>query len=78
MKVRLLSMLQRRLGMVRKIKRYYCKKCGKCLRGKEIPKKHQKDYGVTHFGLEVGMYDVDLDRTVKMMCPFCKHCWIIE
>lgn len=59
--------------MVRKIKPYYCDECGKGLRGKLIPKKMQKNYGVTHFGLEIGYYDRDKDRTICYVCPFCKN-----
>lgn len=60
---------------IRKIKKYYCPKCKKCLRGNPIPKNEQEFFGASHFGLEHGRYDRGLDRTVDYQCPFCKHTW---
>ena len=53
----------------------YCPHCNSCLQGKEIPKEQQEFYQATHWGRKIGVYDIELDRTVKWMCPDCKGEW---
>ena len=58
---------------IRKIEAYHCPFCGVNLRGNAIPKKNRHYYGVTHFGRELGHYDMELDRVVSWSCPDCKQ-----
>lgn len=59
--------------MIRKTKDYFCPRCGVSLRGAKVAKKSQYLYGVTHFGREIGIYDMDTDRTVAFECPDCHY-----
>ena len=40
---------------------------------------YAKGYGATategRWGREIGIYDIDLDRTVAWRCPDCNHQW---
>ena len=49
-----------------------CVECGYSFKGEKIPKGSQEFYGNhTHFSKMVGVYDIDLDRTVYFQCPEC-------
>lgn len=61
---------------IRKVKDYFCLKCGVSLRGAKVAKKSQHLYGVTHFGREIGNYSMKEDRTVSWSCPDCGHQWL--
>lgn len=61
--------------MIRKVVPYKCPECKKNLRGKMIPKNSQHLFGADHFGLELGIYSMEEDRTVGFECPFCKYRW---
>jgi hypothetical protein len=61
--------------MIREIKNYFCTNCGISLRGKRIPKKHQRHYEATHYGREIAIYDRKQDRSIRHRCPDCKFEW---
>lgn len=60
---------------IRKIKSYFCPSCKADLRGGVIPKKDQHLFGADHFGREIGLYDMEQDRTISWKCPDCGHQW---
>ena len=53
----------------------HCPHCGVSLQGAPIPPESQHLYGATHFGREVGQYDMDKDMTVAYRCPDCGKSW---
>lgn len=53
----------------------FCPKCGTNLQGEPIPEESQKNYGATHFGRQIAIYDRGTDRTTKWECPDCGHQW---
>ena len=52
-----------------------CPYCQCNLQGEPIPKEQQISYGATHFSRKIGIYDLELDRTVKYCCPDCNREW---
>ncbi len=52
-----------------------CPHCGANLQCDPIPKKSQHLFGATHGSRKIGIYDLDLDRTIKWKCPDCKGMW---
>lgn len=49
-----------------------CLDCGVSFKAEKIPKNSKEFYGeLTHFSKLIGVYDVDLDRTVFFKCPEC-------
>ncbi len=53
-----------------------CPHCGVSLLGNPIPEADREHYGAaTHWKREIGIYDMDLDRTVKYRCPDCSGEW---
>jgi hypothetical protein len=62
-----------------------CPLCEADLRGEAIPRDLVQEgyypercdgcHELSHWGLQVGIYDLDSDRTVSWMCPVCKGTW---
>lgn len=52
-----------------------CPHCHTNLVGDEIPEDDKRFFGTSHFKREIGIYDVNLDRTVEYECPDCKGRW---
>lgn len=53
-----------------------CPHCDADLRAGEIPEDQREMFGdATHFSRLIGIYDRDLDRTVRWKCPDCKKEW---
>ena len=54
----------------------HCPHCGHNLQGEPIPEDSRELYGnATHFNRVIGVYDRDLDRTVRWQCPDCLQVW---
>jgi hypothetical protein len=55
----------------------YCPHCKADMRDEPIPAEHAEHYageyidGVKYFSKWIGVYDMDLDRTVAYKCPEC-------
>jgi len=54
---------------------FNCPVCKVSLLMEPIPKKWKHMYKGLWFKREIGVYDVDLDRTVYYRCPDCKGRW---
>lgn len=52
-----------------------CPNCGVSLLGDKVPDEDQDMFKTTHFKREIGVYDIDLDMTVKYKCPDCDAYW---
>jgi hypothetical protein len=55
-----------------------CPHCDINLLGDKIPDDIKKHYRGTHWKREIGIYDINLDRTVKYQCPDCKGEWPVD
>ena len=52
-----------------------CPACNVSLNGDLIPADIAHHYSGKHWRREIGIYNMDLDRTTHWRCPDCEHEW---
>lgn len=67
--------LYQRFVLVRASADEKCPHCSASLLGNPIPEEDRHLFGETHFSRKIGMYDMELDRTVAYCCPDCRQEW---
>lgn len=55
----------------------HCPSCDADLVGDPIPEDKRELYGnAKNFSRVIGIYDLEVDRTIRYQCPDCKHEWV--